>query len=214
MLFGIPTVDKIWCAIMDAVVMAIVAQALPVVYIVAQFREILYGLDMVGFQIFMAPAILTSKSIALKHGFFPGKIIGASPALRIPTIAPLGHALTFFAAIRLVIQLIKSAINQAGVWAAKFLATNGTSAKRSVGKDATATRAVHRAANVRWWAQQFFAAVFTDDGNFPRLRGGATFTAAKSFLGILGPRAIRLLGDNRAAHFARFQFHTTIIARV
>ena len=62
-MFGVPTVNEVRCAVMYSVVMAFVAQALPIIYIVAQFRKISHRFDVMGFQILMAAAMLASEAI-------------------------------------------------------------------------------------------------------------------------------------------------------
>lgn len=205
--------NKVRRAIMHAVVMAIMAQALTIVYIVARFREMLHRLDVVDFQVFLATAILTSVSVALKHCLFPSEIVGATPALRIPSVSALGYALTLYAAIGFAVWFIKTVINQVGIRAAKFFAANSTGTKRGIGKCATSTGAIYCTANMRWGTQQFFATMLTSDSDFLRLCCRAALTTTESLFGILGPRAVGLFRDYGSTGLASFQFHAMIIAR-
>lgn len=188
--------NEVGRAIVDIVIVALVAQALPVVYIVAQFGKVLHGLDVMRLKSLVTAAYLASVPTSFKHGLTPSQIVGATPTLGIPRIATLSYTLAFHTAIGVLIGFVQSAVYHIRVRPSESLATNLADTKRRVGKRMAAQGAIDSPPNVRRRPLQLFAAMLTGNGHFLRLGLRRTLTRAISLLGILRPTAVGFFGDD------------------
>jgi len=187
---------------MHIVIVALMAQALPVVYIVAQFREVLHRLDVMGLKPFVTAAYLASVVVTLKYSLFPSEVIGTTATLRIPRVTSLGYALAFYAAIGMLVWLAKALVYQAGIGAPELPITDLARTECGIGKRPATPRAVDVPADVRGRPFKLLAAMLTDDCHFLGLGLRRTFTRAVPLFGVLIPTAVRFFGDNCPTSFA------------
>jgi hypothetical protein len=205
MLFGVATVNEVWGSIVNAIIMAFVTQALPIVYIVSECRKVFDGLDVVSFQIVMATTILTGELVFFKNCFSPGQIFYATTTLCLAIIFAKTYARAISTTVHILVALASLLINSFGYWATKLFSTDETFAGFSIGKRPTFSAAIHRTTNVRRWTSEHFAAVLTGNYSLLRAAHARTFTRAVSFLGILVPISIRFFFDGLSANLALFQ---------
>ena len=209
--------NEVWGAVMNAVVMAIVAQAHPVANFVAQLREILNRLDVMRLKSFVRAALLADVSVALKNGIAPSNVFRASPSLTVIVTGTLCHALALYTAICVFKRLARDAINHTGIWASKFLAAHFANTESCFVKTATPlTTIVVFTPDMRRGALKLLPAIVTGDRNFLGESLVRTFARTIFALEIARPTMIRLFLDNPIANLTPFQFlfHATIIAGV
>lgn len=196
--------NKIWCPIMNTVIVAIMAKALTVVYIVSEFGIILNKLYMMGFKVLMAATYLTGKIVTFKYGLFPSQVFGTSATLILPIVFAFGNTLAFYTTVSAIVILVYSSIKHVRIWSPKLFTTNITSASRRVGKSSTFTAAIDRATNMRWGATNNLLAMLTNNLDFLRLRFRATTSRAEPFFIVLCPTAIRLFGNDLATKMTSY----------
>lgn len=197
--------NEVRCSVVDAVVVAIVAQALPVVYVVTQLWEILNRLDVVGFQVLMRLAHLTGIAVALKNGVSPRYIFWATASLAIIVVGALGYSLAFKATIGVLDRFAGSAVNHIRVGSPELFATNLTSARGRLVKVATLlTAIVVLATSVRGRTFELFTAMVASKHNLLRQSLGCALTRAILSLEVAKPTVIPFLFDSLSADLAPF----------
>ena len=189
--------NEVWSAVVDGIIMALMAQALPVVYVVAQLREVLNGLDVVRFWALMPAAYLASIAVSFKHGLFPSEVVRAASALGVPMVAAFCDALALNAAIGVLVQHAVST--------SELLAADATRTERGIGKGLTAPGTIDSATDMRGGPLEYLTAMLTDNRYLlgPGARGART--GAIPFLGILVPITVRFLGNQIAAHITMLE---------
>jgi len=194
-------VNEVRRAVMHIVIVALVAQALSVAYVMPQFWEILDRLDMMGLKTLVLTAYLAGVLVTLKHSPTPSQIIWTTAALRIPRVATLGNALAFYTAIGVLVRLFQATVNHIRIGSPESFAADCTRAKRRVGKRAAAARAVDCATNVRRRPLKLFSAMLTKHRHLLGLGNGRALTRTVPLFGVLVPATVGFFGDDCPAGF-------------
>jgi len=195
-------VNEVGRAVVDIIVVTLMTQALPIVYIVAQVWIILHRLNVVRLKPFVTAAHLASIRVTFKNSLTPSQIVRAAPTLRVPRVATLGYALAFYAAIGVPVGLFQAMINHIRVGAPELFTANLARAKRRIGKRAAAPRAINMSPYMRRRPLKLLATVLTNGSYLLGLRLRGARTRAVPLLGILGPTAVGLLADDCPAGLA------------
>lgn len=183
--------NKVGCAIMDTVIMAIVTKALPIIGVMAQFRIILNWLDMVCFQVAVTVAHLARIIITFQDRFFPGQVFRAAPPLILSVVFALCYALAFLPTINVFALPLTYAGNES--FTANFT-------RKPLAITAAFMGTIDIIPYVRWASFNLFPTGCTFNNNFLRLADCIASARTKPLLNIFIPIPINLFRNDLPAN--------------
>jgi hypothetical protein len=190
--------NKVRHSIMDAVVMALMAERQAVTNVVSQFWIVLNCFDMVCFKLFFRSAMLASIVISFEYLRFPCQIFRASSTVILLFVFALGYALAFSTTVDMIAPYtFARALN-------KHLTAYFTSIFAFI-LSACLGAIYYIPSHKRGRPLKNFTTLYAGTSNLLRLRGGAAFLRTKPLFSIFVPITVRFFCDDSAACFTLFQ---------